>query len=455
MNNLPSDVINNFDFIIIGGSFVGLAVAKAINITNPNWRIAIIDQRDFINSKTPSDQKALAISKSTIDFLKEIELLDEDFLKNQAPISSIIIDDEEAKMLQFIANSTESNGKNFGYIIDSSILYQQITKKIIKLQEDNPHNICFYCPNQYHKIEIINTATTEEKAKEEKAKEEKAKEEKAKEEKAKEEKVVVTLDNSAVIQGNILIACDGRGSGIRRYFNIPTISKDYHQQAILFRITHEKPHNNRAWEKFYPGGPIAILPLPDISPEQNLANQDGTADKYKNQYKNQSSIVWIATNEKANILNKLDSQQLKNHLQHNIFDDVGEIEYIGNKLSYGLHLIESDCFYHKKILLMGDSAVAISPIAGQGLNLALKSVALLKEMLIKQISQNQIIDEQFLKTYQRKFKIIAGKMIIATDLLNSLFETNNPVVKGLRKLGLAIVNKSNLIKQLFIKGAGG
>lgn len=431
MNNLQSDVVNNFDFIIIGGSFVGLAVAKAINITNPNCRIAIVDQRDFINRKTPSDQKALAISKSTIDFLKEIALLDEDFLKNQTPISSIIIDDEEAKMLQFIANNTESNGKNFGYIIDSSILYQQITKKIIKLQEDNPHNICFYCPNQYRKIEIIKSAITEEKA--------------------PEEMVVVTLDNSAVIQGNILIACDGRGSGIRRYFNIPTISKDYHQQAILFRITHEKPHNNRAWEKFYSGGPIAILPLPEILPEQNLANHNNTADKYKNQ----SSIVWIATNEKANILNKLDSQQLKNHLQHNIFDDVGEIEHIGNKLSYSLHLIESDCFYHKKILLMGDAAVAISPIAGQGLNLALKSVALLKEMLIKQISQNQIIDEQFLKTYQRKFKIIAGKMIIATDLLNSLFETNNLVVKKFRKLGLAIVNKSSLIKQLFIKGAGG
>ncbi len=104
---------------------------------------------------------------------------------------------------------------------------------------------------------------------------------------------------------------------------------------------------------------------------------------------------------------------------------------------------------------MGDAAVAISPIAGQGLNLALKSVALLKEMLIKQISRNQIIDEQFLKTYQRKFKIIAGKMIIATDLLNSIFETNNQVVKKFRKIGLAIVNKSSLIKQLFIKGAGG
>lgn len=435
MNNLQSDVVNNFDFIIIGGSFVGLAVAKAINITNPNYRIAIVDQLDFVNRKTPPDQKALAISKSTIDFLKEIELLDEDFLWNQAPISSIIIDDEESKMLQFIANNTESNGKNFGYIIDSSILYQQITKQIIKLQEDNPRNICFYCPNQYRKIEIINSATLEEKV--------------------AEEKVFVTLDNSAVIQGNILIACDGRGSGIRRYFNISTISKDYHQQAILFRIIHEKPHNNRAWEKFYPGGPIAILPLPDILPEQDLTNQDSTAYKYKNQYKNQSSIVWIATNEKANILNKLDSQQLKNHLQHNIFDDVGEIEHIGNKISYSLHLIESDCFYHKKILLMGDAAVAISPIAGQGLNLALKSVALLKEMLIKQISQNKIIDEQFLKTYQRKFKIIAGKMIIATDLLNSLFETNNQVVKRFRKLGLAIVNKSNLIKQLFIKGAGG
>ena len=430
MNNLQSDVVNNFDFIIIGGSFVGLAVATAINITNPNWRIAIIDKLDFVNRKTPSDQKALAISKSTIDFLKEIALLDEDFLQNQAPISSIIIDDEEAKMLQFIANNTESNGKNFGYIIDSSILYQQITKKIITLQENNPHNICFYCPNQYRKIDIITNEIGE-------------------------EQVVVTLDNSSIIHGKMLIACDGRSSGIRRYFNIPTISKDYHQQAILFRITHEKPHNNRAWEKFYPGGPIAILPLPDISLEQNLANQDGTADKCKNQYKNQSSIVWIATNEKANILNKLDSQQLKNHLQHNIFDDVGEIEHIGNKLSYSLHLIESDCFYHKKILLMGDAAVAISPIAGQGLNLALKSVALLKEMLIKQISQNQIIDEQFLKTYQRKFKIIAGKMIIATDLLNSIFETNNQVVKKFRKIGLAIVNKSSLIKQLFIKGAGG
>jgi len=389
---------NNFDITIIGGSFAGMSAALALALISSDLKIAIIEKQDILNHDRKSDGRGYAISNSSLKLFREIGIYDA-VLQNAGTIKDIRITDYKSPaILDFL--SREVGGGNFGALIESFVIHNALRDQIKKTS-----NIKLFCPHSYSKINFL------------------------------EDSVEVDLDNENILKSKLLLACDGRFSSLRKIYNIETAEKHYNQIAIVFNIKHERPHENIAYEKFLPGGPLAILPL-------------------KNQH--HSSIVWIAPNKDAQAILELDKENFIHQLHKKMEGCLGYIEIISEKFSYPLIMIEAQKFYHEKMLLVGDAACGVHPIAGQGLNLGLDGIKILQELIKENLFSGQEISSKILiEKYNKKAKSGAKKMVIATDILNSLFETKSLLIGLARDFGLAAVNKFPHLKKFFIKNAGG
>lgn len=382
----------NFDFTIIGGSFAGMTSALALSNVSPDLKIAIIEKQNILKEDKKRDGRAYAISSASLKLFKEIGIFDE--LQTEAGIiSDIKITDYKSPFfLDFLKRET---GGDLGQIIENYHIHNALRNQILQRK-----NISVFAPNFYQEIKFEN-------------------------------EVAVKIDSGEVIRSKLLLACDGRFSKLREIYQIHTTTKKYGQTAIVFNVEHALPHQNIAHEKFLPGGPLAILPL-------------------KNP--NHSSIVWIAPDQLAQAILALDeenfAQQLMKKMEDCQGDKFGEIKIISEKFSYPLIAIEAEKFFHEKMLLIGDAACGVHPIAGQGFNLAITGINILCE-LVKNSDQNLI------ETYNKKTKSEAQKMLVATDILNSLFETKSLSISLLRDFGLGLVNKLPRLKRFFIRNAGG
>ena len=390
--------LNDFDITIIGGSFAGMSAALALAMVSPDLKIAIIEKQDIVNHDRKPDGRGYAISNSSLRLFKEIGIADQ-ILQEAGTIQDIRITDyKSAATLDFL--SKQADEKNFGALIESFIIHNALRNKLV-LQK----NIILFCPNSYQDIQFLRN------------------------------KVTVELDNKIILESKLLLACDGRFSPLRKLFNIHTTEKNYQQKAIVFNIKHQRSHENIAYEKFLPGGPLAILPL-------------------KNQH--HSSIVWIAPDKVAEAILELDKENFVQQLHKKMENCLGEAEVISEKFSYPLIMVEAQKFYHEKMLLVGDASCGVHPIAGQGLNLGLGGIKILQDLVKEYLfSGLDISSDSLIEAYNKKARREAIKMVVATDVLNSLFETKSLSIGLARDLGLAVVNKIPRLKKIFIRNAGG
>ena len=390
----------NFDITIIGGSFAGMTAALALADIASDLKIAIIEKQDILNQDRKHDGRAYAISSSSIELFKEIGIFHE-VEKYSGIISDIKITDHKSPfILDFIGLEVDEANGNFGRIIESYYIHNALRNQILKRE-----NIELFCPNSYEEIKFLDGISA------------------------------VKLDDQKTITSKLILACDGRFSKLRELFKIHTTEKNYQQIAIVFNISHEKSHENIAHEKFLPGGPLAILPLKDS---------------------HQSSIVWIAPNHIAQAILDLDEANFAQQLEKRMENIFGKTKVISQKFSYPLILVEAEKFYFEKMLLIGDAACGVHPIAGQGFNLAICGIKILRDLIKNNLLCGfDLGGEILINDYNKKTKVVAKKMLVATDLLNSLFETKSLSISVTRDVGLGLVNKISALKKFFIKSAGG
>ncbi len=389
-----------FDIAIIGSSFVGMSCALAMAKISPQISVAIIEKQNVFDIEKSNDGRAFAISSSSLDFFKEIAIL-ENLQNVSGKISDIKITDYKSPfILDFISEEFEKNHQHFGAIIENHYIFEELKKKVLQQK-----NITIFCPNYYQEINFSDDLAK------------------------------ILLDDNNLVVAKLLLACDGRFSKLRQQFNISTLTKNYHQTAIVFKISHQFSHQNIAHEKFLPSGPLAILPLAD---------------------KNQSSIVWIVDDHQAQVLLELDQQNFIQQLTKKIENCLGDLQIISEKFSYPLTLILSDKFYHEKMLLVGDSACGVHPIAGQGFNLAISNIIILQKLIAEKIILGlDFSGDSLIAQYNNLARQNSKKMVIATDLLNTIFEAKCLTISIARKLGLGIVNNISQFKKFFITSAGG
>ncbi|MGY9048074.1 MAG: UbiH/UbiF/VisC/COQ6 family ubiquinone biosynthesis hydroxylase [Rhodobacterales bacterium] len=244
----------------------------------------------------------------------------------------------------------------------------------------------------------------------------------------------VTLSDGEILRARLLIGADGRQSGTATRAGIRRTGWTYRQNALVCAIAHEKPHHGIAHQLFLPPGPLAILPLTE----------------------NRSSIVWTETADMARRITALSDEDYLKVLRPRFGDFLGQISLAGARYTYPLGLTLANALTAPRLVLVGDAAHGMHPIAGQGLNAGLRDIAALAHVITHAIQRGEdFASPQVLDRYAEWRRFDTATLALATDVFNRLFSNDNPILRGLRDLGMKMVNAAPDLRRGFMREAAG
>ena len=238
----------------------------------------------------------------------------------------------------------------------------------------------------------------------------------------------------AALRARLVVAADGARSRLRALADIATFGWDYGQSAIVATIAHERDHAGRAEQHFLPAGPFAILPLPG----------------------RRSSIVWNEARDDAKALLSLQPEDFKRQLEARFTLKLGEIEVASKPVAIPLAYRIARRFVAERLALIGDAAHVVHPLAGQGLNLALRDVAALAESVVERMRLG--LDPgaaEPLAAYERARRFDVAASGLGMDMMNRLFSNDLPPLRALRDFGLRLVDRAPALQRLLIEEAAG
>ena len=244
----------------------------------------------------------------------------------------------------------------------------------------------------------------------------------------------VGLTDGGTVSARLLAAADGARSSIRERAGIAVHGWEYGQSAIVTTVSHERDHEGRAVEHFLPAGPFAILPLKG----------------------RRSSIVWTETTKEAERIIALPDDAFHAELEQRFKLHLGDISAVGARRAHPLGFFVARSFIAERIALVGDAAHLIHPIAGQGLNMGMRDIAALAEVIVDAARLGlDIGGAEVLERYQRWRRFDTMTMGVMTDGLNRLFSNRSAMLRLVRDVGLGLVDRVPNLKQLFIREAAG
>lgn len=246
--------------------------------------------------------------------------------------------------------------------------------------------------------------------------------------------VTLGLPDGSGVRASLVVGCDGAASMVAKLAGLARHAKTYRQTAIACAISHERPHNGTACQLFLPTGPLAILPLRG----------------------RRSCIIWTETTDRGQRLADASAADFRAELQSRLGTYLGRFRLIGKRSGRPLWQSRTGNMTARRIALAGDAAHVIHPLAGQGLNLGLRDAAALSETLIHARRRGEDIGVlNILERYEVWRAPDAALFTLATDGLNSLYSTNDPLRRLLRRTGMAVVARSPALKLVAMRCAAG
>lgn len=392
------------DVFIAGGGYVGLSLAVALKQADPDMSVIVADARpkpSFDGKGGSGDPRASAIAASARRMLETLDVFDAVREDSQPILDMIVTDSRTNDSVRPVLLSFDGEiepGEPFAHMVPNASLVKSLHERAQTLGVE----LLMPCRiTDFHETETG---------------------------------MDVHHDQGAPIHTTLLVAADGVRSNLRSLAGIKTVSWNYRQKAIVTTIAHTRPHDGRAEEHFLPAGPLALLPLPD----------------------NRSSLVWTEHPEKADRLVAGDEDLFLLELESRTGFHLGDLSLAGPRQAFPLGLMLVREFVRPRFALIGDAAHGIHPIAGQGLNMGFRDVAALTEIIVETRRLGLDIGAiTALERYQQWRRFDTWQMGAVTDGLNRLFSNDNRVVRGIRDLGLGLVNRMPSLKTAFIKEAAG
>jgi 2-octaprenyl-6-methoxyphenol hydroxylase len=251
--------------------------------------------------------------------------------------------------------------------------------------------------------------------------------------------VAAELADDTRLEASLMIAAEGRNSPTRRNAGISVAKWDYRHRAIIAGLTHEKPHEGVAWEIFYPAGPFALLPL-----------LDGPGGVHR------SALVWTVDEKDAAGVLALSDRAFIAEVEKRMHGVFGAVALEGPRSSYPLGFHHTAKITAHRLALVGDAAHGIHPIAGQGLNLGLRDVGALVEVLAEGMRLGlDPGDAQLLDRYEKWRGLDSFMVALATDGLTRLFGIPGRLPSAIRRLGMGAVQRTPPLKRWFMNEARG
>lgn len=250
-----------------------------------------------------------------------------------------------------------------------------------------------------------------------------------------ESEVFASFEGALPIVAKAVVGADGANSWLRQQFAFPMTFRDYEHHAIVATVDCQQSHNNTAWQVFLPTGPLALLPLFN--------------DK-------QCSIVWSTSPDEAERLQNLDASSFAKELTAATDGKLGSLTLASERFSYPLTMRLAHEFVNQRVVLIGDAAHTIHPLAGQGVNLGLLDAAALADTFAEQaLSQQSLTDSKQLNRYNRWRRSEATEMVAAMEAIKQLFAPQHTVLKVLRGMGMGLFDHLSPLKNLLMRQALG
>ncbi len=244
----------------------------------------------------------------------------------------------------------------------------------------------------------------------------------------------VPLADGRSVAARLVVGADGRRSRLARAAGIGRVGWAYGQTGLVAAIEHDRPHRGLAHQSFFPGGPFAVLPL--------------TGDR--------SGVVWSERRGRAEAIAALDDRAYAGELARRIGPRLGAIRLIGRRWAYPLDLSLAERYAAPRLALLGDAAHGVHPIAGQGMNMGLRDVAALAEVLVEARRRGEDIGGlPVLRRYERWRRFDATVFALGMDALNRLFSNASGALSLLRQAGLSAVQASPMARRALMAEATG
>lgn len=392
---------NRFDVAISGASFAGLALACALSdALGPEFRIAIIDR--IATSSPRPDARAFALSAASRHLLEAIGVWPEIAAEAQ-PVVGIDITDSSLEagvrpVLLAYDNVTEL-GEPATHIVPAGPL-----QDALRARASGNGAISILAPAEATGFV------------------------------AEEAGARVQLADGREILASLVIAADGRRSALREAAGIKVIGWSYPQTGIVTTVRHERPHAGRAVQHFLPAGPFAMLPLPG----------------------DRTCITWTEEAREAKRILALDDAGFLAEVEMRFGGKLGAITLDGPRQSWPLEMHLARRYVARRFALVGDAAHGVHPLAGQGLNLALRDVAALTEVVAEGMRLGfDAGDAQALTRYERWRRFDSAVSAATFDAINRLFGSDVTLLRSAREAGLGIVDRVPALKRFFVAEAAG
>jgi 2-octaprenyl-6-methoxyphenol hydroxylase len=384
------------DIVIIGGGLTGGVMAVAL--ASAGLHCVVVDRQAPPEQLTPEfDGRASAIAQAPQQMLARLGIWPR-IPAEESPILDIRVSDGESRLFLHYDHE-EVGAPALGYMVENRHLRHAV-------------QLALYAANGGQLKAPADIASID----------------------AGPDSTVVSLAGGEQISCRMVIAADGRGSWTREQAGIQVTAWDYGQTGFVCTVAHEHPHQNVAHERFLPAGPFAILPLSN----------------------NRASIVWTEKEPAAAHIKSLDDSAFMATLARRFGDFLGQLELVSPRWAYPLSLQFAWSSTSERLALIGDASHAMHPIAGQGLNMGLRDVAALAEVLTDAHRLGLDIGAaHVLEGYERWRGFDNMLMLASTDGLNRLFSNDLPPVRLARDIGLAAVNKIGPLKKAFMRHAMG
>ncbi|MBI3512886.1 MAG: UbiH/UbiF/VisC/COQ6 family ubiquinone biosynthesis hydroxylase [Proteobacteria bacterium] len=385
------------DIAVVGGGLVGSTVALALG--QVGFRVALIDREPLATQTADAyDGRASAIALGSKRVLAGLGVWSR-LAADAGPILDIRVSDGPSRLFLHYDHRAVSD-EALGYIVENRHLRRALADALAG------------CPLVVrHAAVALDTVERDQDA------------------------VALALSDGTRLTAALMVGADGRGSRVRDAAGIALTAWRYPQTAIVCSVRHERPHRAVAHERFLAAGPFALLPLKD---------------------QHRASIVWTESNNRVDAMMALDDAGLSRAMTERFGDTLGALAIDGRRWTWPLGLHHAERYVDARLVLVGDAAHGIHPIAGQGLNLGLRDVAALAEVLVDARRLGLDVGDQLvLERYQRWRRPDNVALLVATDGLNRLFTIEAGPVRLARDLGLAVVNRLPPLKQLFMRHAMG
>lgn len=389
-----------YDILIIGGGLVGASLAACL-ARDPGIRIGVVEKfpppqldGDFHPSY---DARNTALANGTCHVFDQLGLW-QSLRPHAEPITTIDITNQGG-FGRAVIRAEEERVRALGYVIENrwigKILYQHLRSCV---------NVDFRAPAEVTALHY------------------------------EQEQMRATLDDGSEVRTPLVVIADGAQSNTRQMLGIGAQVTDYEQVAIVTAVTPDKPHNNIALERFTPTGPLAILP----------------------QTENRLGLTWCHDPHTAQQLMEASDDAFLRALEQAAGSSIGQLVKVGKRFSYPLSLTLADEQIRPNVVVLGNAAHGLHPVAGQGFNMAMRDVAVLVQTLFAARERQQSWgDFKLLQRYLQRRNQDQFNTIQFSDKLTQLFSNHNPWLSLLRNSGLVLFDTLQGTKRFVARYAMG